>query len=196
MTDVSELLKLIPVDDIAKSLGVDSATAKDGITAALPAILGGLGANAQDSAGAASLQKALASKDGTLLDGGVDVGAIDTADGEKIVNNVFGEKKNDVIAALGGTSGSQDAGLVSKLMPMLAPIVMAYLAKKMMSGGAKSGAQAAPGGGIEDVLGGLLGGGGGKGGGLGGILGQLGGSAGSQGGLTDLLGGLLGGGKR
>jgi hypothetical protein len=55
------------------------------------------------------------------------------------------------------------------------------------------------GGGLDDLLGGLLGGGGSGGGGglddlLGGLLGGGGGSSSSGGGLDDLLGGLLGGG--
>ncbi|MBA4608886.1 DUF937 domain-containing protein [Aeromicrobium sp. Marseille-Q0843] len=179
MAGIDELRTLIPVDQIAERLGVDRATAQQGIDAALPALLGGLDANAKDPAGAASLGGAIATKDTSLIDGGVDVGAIDTDDGEKIVKNVFGEKTDDVAQALGSTSGAQDAGLVKKLLPILAPIVMAYLAKRVTGGDQRGSA----GGGIEDLLGGLLGGGSGSSGGLEGALGGL-------------LGGLLGGGKR
>ncbi|HPU13236.1 MAG TPA: DUF937 domain-containing protein [Aeromicrobium sp.] len=192
MPDLNDLIGQIPVNQIASQLGIDPAVAQQGIEAALPAILGGLGANAKDPAGAASLGKALASKDGSILDGGVDVTSIDTADGAKIVKNIFGDKSDDVAAALGGAKGAQDTDLVKKLLPMLAPIVLAYLAKN-------AGGKTSQGGGIEDLLGGLLGGGN-SGGGLGDIVGGLlgggksGGSAG--GGLGDLLGGLLGGGKR
>lgn len=179
MAGLDELRDLIPVNQIASRLGVDPAVAQQGIEAALPALLGGLDANAKDPAGAASLGSAIASKDHTLIDNGVDVDAIDTADGEKIVQNVFGPKTDDVAVALGSADGAQDAGLVKKLLPILAPIVLAYLAKRASGGGQQG--TIASGGGLEDLIGGLLGGGSGRSGG---------------GGLGDVLGGLLGGGKR
>lgn len=216
MTDISELLKLIPVDDIASQLGVDKQTAQQGIQAALPTLIGGLQANAADPAGAASLEHALEKKDTSLVDGRVSLADIDTADGEKIVKNVFGSNTDQVAAALGSAPGGQTSGLVQKLLPILAPIVLAWLAKKFLGGqqGASTTAGASSGGGLEDLLGGILGGGassgsnagGAAGGGLGDILGQvLGGAAGGSGtsaggglggGLGDILGGLLGGGKR
>lgn len=218
MTDISELLALIPVDQIAEQLGVDTPTAQAGITAALPALLGGLDANAADPAGAASLVSALESKAGSLPDT-VNVADIDTADGEKIVRNVFGENTDQVISTLGAAPGAQGSGLLKQLLPILAPIVLGWLAKKYLGGQQAGGAAAggaAGGGGLADILGGLLGGlGGGAaapqaqapasgGGGLGDILGGLlgGGSSsggaggGDLGGLGDILGGLLGGGKR
>lgn len=183
MAGLDDLHQLIPVDQIAQRLGVERSVAEQGIEAALPALLGGLKANAKDPAGAASLGGAIASKDTSLVDGGVDVDAIDTADGQKIVRNVFGEKSDDVAAALGSSSGAQDAGLVKKLLPILAPIVLSYLAKRA-TGGGKQGTLAS-GSGLEDLLGGLLGSGGGSSP-----------TGGLDGGLGDLLGGLLGGGKR
>ncbi|WP_313405854.1 DUF937 domain-containing protein [Aeromicrobium sp.] len=193
MAGLDELRSMIPVDDIAKKLGVEPAVAQQGIDAALPGLLGGLGANAKDPAKAESLEKAVAAKSPTLIDNGVDVDSIDTQDGEMIVKNVFGDKTDDVAVALGSADGAQDAGLVKKLLPLLAPIVMAYLAQQF-SGGAKKG-----GGGIQDVLGGLIAGtsSGSSGGGLDDLVGGLlGGRSGkSGGGLGDLLGGLLGGGK-
>ncbi|VXB81114.1 conserved hypothetical protein [Pseudoclavibacter sp. 8L] len=211
MTDITELLALIPVDDIAGKLGVDKQTAQQGIQAALPTLIGGLQANAADPAGAASLEHALAKKDTTLVDGRVSLADIDTNDGQKIVDNVFGSNTDQVAAALGSAPGGQTSGLVQKLLPILAPIVLAWLAKKFLGGqqGASTTASASSGGGLEDLLGGILGGGsasGSKAGGgglgdiLGGILGGAGGASGSGsaagGGLGDILGGLLGGGKR
>ncbi|PPG27025.1 DUF937 domain-containing protein [Pseudoclavibacter sp. RFBB5] len=218
MTDINELLKLIPVDDIANQLGVDKQTAQQGIQAALPTLIGGLQANAADPAGAKSLEHALEKKDTSLVEGRVSLADIDTNDGEKIVKNVFGSNTDQVAAALGSAPGGQTSGLVQKLLPILAPIVLAWLAKKFLGGqqGASTTAGSGSGGGLEDLLGGILGGGsgssagsanagGGAGGGLGDILGQvLGGASGSGkpaggglgGGLGDILGGLLGGGKR
>ncbi|ROR96477.1 uncharacterized protein DUF937 [Salana multivorans] len=221
MTDLNELLSIIPIDQVAAQLGVDRATAQEGVAAAIPALLGGMEANAKDPAGEASLVKALATKDTTLADGAVDVSRVDVVDGGKIVRNVFGDRTDDVIATLGGAPGKQSEGLVAKLLPILAPIVLSFLAKKLLGGGTPAADPAtgqaageAPhgsmGGGLGDILGGLLNGlgaggqtstpsSGGLGGGLGDLLGGMfgGGSSGSGGGgIGDLLGDLLGGGKR
>lgn len=219
MTDLNELLSIIPIDQVAAQLGVDRATAQEGVAAAIPALLGGMEANAKDPAGEASLVKALATKDTTLADGAVDVSRVDVVDGGKIVRNVFGDRTDDVIATLGGAPGKQSEGLVAKLLPILAPIVLSFLAKKLLGGGGQGAGQAGGqtqdggmGGGLGDILGGLLNGlgaggqtstpsSGGLGGGLGDLLGGMfgggsGGSGSGGGGIGDLLGDLLGGGKR
>ena len=60
MSDLDALLKQIPIDQIAKKLGVDDDVARDAVEKVLPTIVAGLSANASDKAGAASLEKALA----------------------------------------------------------------------------------------------------------------------------------------
>ena|SRR5215213_2222759 len=188
----------IPIGQLASQLGVSEAEASEAVRAALPALVGGLHANAQDPAGAASLQQALGQHDGSLLQGGVDLDQVDTDDGAKIVHNIFGAHEDAVVNQLGGLGGL-GGGLIAKLLPLLAPLVMSYLSKSFGGGRGADEPAASPsagssstsgmgpgatpsdsgGGGLGDVLGGLLGGGGG---GLGGI--------------GDVLGGLLGGGKR
>jgi hypothetical protein len=189
MGDIDELLSQIPIDQVARQLGVDHDTAEAATRAAVPALLGGMEANAQDPAGARSLAGALSQHDDDLLAGGVDLGQVDTADGDKIVSNVFGGKRDQVVdqlGGLGGLGGGKDGGnLMAKLLPILAPIVLSYLAKRM-TGRSSSGASTGAGGGLGglgDILGGMLGGGSASGGG-------------GLGGLGDVLGGLLGGGKR
>lgn len=179
MTAIDDILAQIPMSQLAGQLGVDEQTAEQATRQALPALLGGMEANAQDPNGAASLASALGQHDGSLVDGGVDVNQVDTADGEKIVGHVFGDNQNQVINQLGGLGGSGGSSLMGKLLPMLAPIVMSYLAKRLTQGSGGGGqTQASAGGGLGDILGGLLGGGG------------------KSGGLGDLLGGLLGQGRR
>ena len=187
MSTIDDLLAQIPMDQLARQLGVPRDEAEKLTRQALPALVGGMEANAQDPRGATSLAQALRQHDNDLLDGGVDLDQVDVDDGHKIVLNVFGDNKDKVINRLGSGSGSvKDSkdSLMSKLLPMLAPIVMAYWAKRM-TGGSKSGttgkADKSDGlpGGLGELLGGLLGGG-----------------SGGSGGLGDLLGGLLGGGKR
>ena len=185
MAEIDELFDSLPIDDIASQLGASRKDTEEGIAAALPALLEGLKANTEDEAGEKSLLDALGSKTSDLIDGGISLGDIDLEDGGKIVKNIFGEATGDVAARLGGTN-SGGAGFMSGLLPILAPLVMAFLAKKM--GGNK-------GGGLGDLIGGMLGGGGGLTDILGGVLGG-GSSSGGLGGLGDLLGGLLGGGPR
>ena len=183
-TDINNLLSQIPMDQLAQQLGVDEQTAEQATRQALPALLGGMQANAQDPAGAVSLADALGQHDDNLLEGGVNVGQVDTADGDKIVGNVFGDNREQVVNQLGGLGGSGGSGggsnLIAQLLPILAPIVMSYLAKQFSNrGGGPASATEGNTGGLGDLLGSLLGG-----------------QAGQPGGLGDLLGGLLGGGRR
>ncbi len=205
MATVEELVTKLPIDQIAAQLGVDKETAAAATREASEALVQGMKANAQDQAGAESLAKAIAAHakqvaDKTVDD--IDVANIDTADGEKIVKNVFGDNEEQVVNQLGGLGGGSN--LFKSLLPMLAPIVMGYLGKQLAGGGGGGGgasaalpdaaAQGGGEGGFGDMLGGLLGGG--EGGGLGDMLGGLLGGSEGGGGLGDLLGGLLGGGKR
>lgn len=192
MQNLDDLFSQIPIDQIAERFGVDTDVAKQSVAAALPALVHGLQANAQDPKGAKSLAKALKTKDSSLVDGGINLDDIDIKDGKKIVKNIFGTATPDVTARLGALNvGGKD--LLKGLLPVLAPLVLALLAKKL--GGDKAGGKKKDsGGGLGDILGDLLGGGGG---GLGDILGNvLGGGGNSSGGLEDILGGLLGGGRR
>jgi hypothetical protein len=178
MTDIDDLVSQIPIDQVAAQLGLSEADAEKAVRAALPALVSGMQANAADESGAESLSRALGQHDGSLLEGGVDVSQIDTDDGQKIVNHVFGDNEGAVVDQL-STFGGLDSGSLMKLLPMLAPLLMSYLGKSFGGGGggSEAGDSGGGGGGLGDLLGGLLGGGGG-------------------GGLGDLLGGLLGKGTR
>jgi hypothetical protein len=206
MTELQDIIGQVPMDQIAGMLGTDEPTARAAVEAAVPTLLAGMHNNAQAPDGAASLESALGQHQDGLIDGGVDVGQVDTADGEKIVNHVFGGQQDQVASQLAGTGqlGAAGSDLVRKLLPILAPIVMSYLAKKFLGGnqaGAGSQTEAgAPahsgqGGGMDlgSVLGGILGG---MVGGHAGAAGQ--GDPGRQdgqgglGGLGNILGGLFG----
>ena len=194
MTAVDDILSRIPLADLASRLGVDEGTAEEATRQALPALLGGIQANTDDPGGAASFASAVRQHDNDLAEGGVNLDEVDEKDGERIVGHVFGDQRGQVVQQLGTTGGSSTTqDLMGRLLPLLAPIVMAYLAKRL-GGGAAAGGQS---GGIGDLLGSILGGmtgqqgrqqqGGQQQGGLGDVLG---------GPLGDLLGGLLGGGRR
>jgi hypothetical protein len=181
MSSIDDILANIPINSLADQLGVDPATAESAVREALPALVGGMQANAADPQGAASLAAAVENHSPELVEGGVNLSDIDTADGEKIVGHVFGQNTGAVAQTLGGNLGG-NGDLVQKLLPILAPIVLSYLSQKMRGGAAQQGADS---GGIGDLLGSVLGGlGGGQ------AQGQSGGS------ILDMLGGLLGGGRR
>lgn len=198
MAAYDDIIANIPISDLARRLGVDETTARQAVDEALPALLGGMGANAQDPAGAASLERAVQQHPARLFEGGVNLDEVDEQDGDKIVHNVFGANTDQVVQKLGSTDGGGGQGIIQKLLPILAPIVLSFLAsqfaKRQQGGGADPAQADAPtggGGGIGDILGGLLGGGGSTS-----SAGGAGGGGGMLGGLGDLLGGLLGGGKR
>jgi hypothetical protein len=209
MSAVDEIVSQIPMTQLAGRLGVDASTAEQAVRQALPALLGGIQANTDDPGGAASFARAVSGHDPALVEGGVDLDQVDEADGDKIIEHVFGVRRDEVVNTLGGlgapgddavevdlevdaaprggplgTGGVIGKDLIAKVLPILAPIVMAWLAKKLGGGGAAPGG-AAPGGTAEggglggvlgDVLGSVLGGGSGRGPGgpdLGGILGDL-----------------------
>ncbi|WP_295034309.1 DUF937 domain-containing protein [uncultured Microbacterium sp.] len=198
--DIDEILKQVPIGDIAQKLGVSEDVARQAVQEGGAALIGGLAKNAETPEGSAAIEAALAKHDG--FSGASSLDDVDEADGEKIVSHVFGGNADQVAQTL--TNDQKTAGIdFGKLLPILAPIVMGLIAngQKGSTGG---------GGGLGDILGGLLGGGqqqgqaAGTGGGLGDILGGLGGllgggGSGSSGGggidLGGLIGGLLGGTK-
>lgn len=195
MTDIHALAAQLPIDQIAAQVGASPDETRQAVDALLPALVGGLQANAQDPAGAQSLAAALGDHDPGLADA-PSLDRIDTADGAKIVANIFGAQEPEVVNRLGG-QGSMSQGLVQKLLPILAPIVLAWLAKQLqgqLGGGAMTpdpsqsqpqGAQ----GGVGDILGQIL---------TGALTQQTQSPQGGLGGglLGSILGGLLGGGRR
>ncbi|GAA1498656.1 DUF937 domain-containing protein [Paeniglutamicibacter kerguelensis] len=197
MVNLNDLLDLLPMDQIAGKLGVDTDTARATVATALPSLVAGMQNNAASPEGAEALQSAIAQHDAALVEGGVDLEAVDTDDGQKIVDHVLGDNQAVLAAQLNGATpeGFDLGGLVQKALPMLAPVVMSFLAKNASSSG--NGGEFDIGG----VLGGLLGGNqqqaqgdGGIdiGGMLGGLLGGGDQQQGQQGGGTD-IGGMLGG---
>ena len=105
MSTIDDLMAQIPVDQIAQRLGTDRASVEQAVATALPALMGGMRANAQDPAGAASLARAIGKKDPALVEGGVDLDQVDAEDGDKIVHNVFGPNTDGVVSRLGATGG-------------------------------------------------------------------------------------------
>jgi hypothetical protein len=209
MAGLDDLFAEIPVQDIATKLGVDEGEVNTAIRTLVPALVGGVQHNVQaDDIDSSKLESAVTTQAASgLLDGGVSVDQVDEQEGNKLVANIFGgNDSGQVASALAGT-GAGGSDLIKKLLPILAPIVLAYIGKQLTKGSgaaapADSQPQAASGGGLGDILGSILGGASGGGGGGGNnplvsILGSvLGGGGGGQGNaIGEILGGLLGGKK-
>jgi hypothetical protein len=194
MAELDELFNQIPTREIAGKLGADEAEVNSAIRTLVPVLVGGLQQNAQDSGAASQIESAANNHAASgLLDGGVSVDQVNEADGAKAVARIFGGNDTGQVASALAGGGAGNSELIQKLLPILTPIVLAYIGKKLSQGSAPTETQSG-GGGLGDVLGGILGGGGSGDNPLGGILGSV--LGGKQGGaLGDILGGLLGGRK-
>ena len=157
--DVSALLNSTQgqaiVRNVSQQLGLNESQAGNAISVAIPAILAGLTKNAQSPEGAQSLNNALEQKhDGSLLDnlGSLlqgNAGAL-LQDGSGILGHIFGGNKTTVEQGISQKTGiSMDK--IGPLLALLAPIVMAYLGKQKQQTNTNAG-------GLGDLLGGLLGG--------------------------------------
>lgn len=189
MSIVDEILRAIPADQLAEQLGTDPQTAEAAARYAVAALVAGIQHNATDPSGQQALVGALRRHVESPLssDSPVNLQQIDTTDGAKIVRHVFGDHEPQVIhtlashsQALGSRGGGVSNSLIQKLLPMVAPIILAYLAKQLARQG-----------GLGSWLGGLLAGPqqGHRSDPFGGMVGEQ-----SGGGLVDILGGLLSGG--
>ena len=177
---VSELMGQLqgaPMQQMAQQLGANSQQVQSAVAAALPLLLGALGNNAAQPQGAADLLGALQRDHaqaqpqgigglGGLLGSVLGSGAGSGGAGGAILGHIFGGNQQKAESSLGQATGlgGQNAG---QLLAMLAPIVMAFLAKRVQAGQLDAG-------------------------GLGQVLGQERAQVQQQGGLGgDLLGKLL-----
>ena len=143
---------------MAQQLGADTATTSTAVATALPMLLGALGKNAQQPGGAEALFGALqrdhagqgAMNLGDLLGGaggglggllgsvlggaGAAPGTNPQLDAGGILGHVFGANQSRAQAGLGQATGL-NGGQSAKLLMMLAPIVMGFLAKRANAGG-------------------------------------------------------------
>jgi hypothetical protein len=197
MAGLDDLFNQIPVADIASKLGADQGQVSAAIQTLVPTLLGTLQENVQaDDIDSSQLESAVVAEgESDLLTGGVNVDQLDEAQGSQLVASLFGgNDTNQVASALSG-AGAGSGDLIKRLLPMLAPIVLAYVGKQFAQKQADgAAAQASPGGGIGDVLGSILGGAAGGGGAANNPLGSILGSVlgGGQGGaIGNILGGLL-----
>jgi hypothetical protein len=154
-----------PLQQISRQLGIDQNQAAGAVSAALPLLMGALGKNASQPQGAEALFGAL-QKDhaggggiGDLLGAVLGGAQSRQTDGAGVLGHIFGGQQARAEQSLGTATGL-GGDRAGQLMKILAPIVMAYLAKRMFSGNESGGGQAMGLGGgnpTADILGAVLG---------------------------------------
>lgn len=118
------------VESMSRQLGADKSAVESAIPAALAVLTGAMAKNASRSNGARSLAGALErDHDGSILDnlGGL-LSNPEGANGAGILKHVLGGRRSTAESAISQTTGL-DSESVSKLLMMLAPLVMGALGK-------------------------------------------------------------------
>jgi hypothetical protein len=148
------------LQSIARELGVSEAKASAGADALLPAILGGFKKQAQAQPGGLDGLGGLLGQlgGGGLLDNVLSPQPTDVGQGNDVLGQIFGSK--DVSRTVTQSAAARtglDPALLRRMLPMLAMLVAGFMAKQQ---GGTAAAQDSPtaGGGLGDLLGGLLGG--------------------------------------
>jgi hypothetical protein len=156
---------------ISRELGISEADAARGAAALGPAILGGFKkqALAQPSGleGLGGLLGQLGG--GSLLDDVLSPQPTHLEKGNDVLGQIFGSKDvSRTVAARASSQTGLDAGILKRMLPMIAMMVAGYMAR----GGGASG-QGTSSGGLGDLVGGLLGGSGKGSAGMGGLASML-----------------------
>jgi|GEM_PF-2413994 len=150
MAGLDDLISQIPIADIASKLGADQGEVASAVQQLVPALVGGLQVNVQDdNIDSSKLEEAVSSHAVSgLLDGGVNVNDVDENEGDQIVSRIFGGNDSASVASALAGGGAAGGGLVQKLLPILAPIVLAYIGKQFANKNAPAGGAQASGGGL------------------------------------------------
>ena len=125
------LLQGQDLGNLASQVGGNEGEVKNGVMAALPAMLAALGKNAGTEKGAEELNNALEKKhDGSILDNlSGYLSNPDLKDGAGILNHLFGNQTSNVANAVSQSSGLDTNGSM-KMLQMLAPILMGILGQQ------------------------------------------------------------------
>ena len=134
------------LSQLSQQIGADEATTSQAVQTALPMLISGLARNASQPNGAAALTDALGDHaDGSVLGNlGALLGNPGGGAGASILGHIFGNKQDAVEQGVGNATGLNKPQ-IGKVMMVLAPIVMAMLARRQQSqaaGAPASGGQA------------------------------------------------------
>jgi len=150
------------IQSVARELGISEPQAASGAAALLPALLGGFKSQAQvHPSGLEGLAGMLGSLGGGgLLDDVLSPRPTNVSRGNDVLGQIFGSPDvSHTVAQHAATQTGLDPSLLRKMLPVLAMLVAGYLAKQHSASVAPQPGGAAVGGGLGEVLGGLLGGG-------------------------------------
>ena len=180
--EVFARLQGAPLRNLSQQLGIGPAQLAGAVSAALPLLIGALGRNAGQPQGASELFGAL-KRDHRDLDPEQVATRPPAADPEtgRMLGHIFGDRQPRAEQSLGQVTGLEP-GKAQMLMRWLAPIVLAYLAKRMFDRRQQGGAPAQQPGDATDGAGPQV---------LGDILGEEKRRIGQQGGLGGVLSGVL-----
>jgi hypothetical protein len=137
---LSQQLSGNTTQQISRELGADEQATGQAISAALPVLFSALARNAAKPQGAEALAAALSKDhDGGILDSITGfLGNAQAGPGDAILRHTLGGKRQAVEMQLGQQAGL-DGSTVSKLLPMLAPLVMGALGRAQREQGLDSG---------------------------------------------------------
>jgi hypothetical protein len=132
--NLEALLGLLQGQDLgqlAEQVGGNEGQVKNGVMAALPAMLTALSKNTGTEKGAQELNNALETKhDGSILNNlSGYLSNPDLKDGAGILNHLFGNQTSNVANAVSQSSGLDTNGSM-KMLQMLAPILMGMLGQQ------------------------------------------------------------------
>jgi hypothetical protein len=148
------------ISGVSQKVGTNEGETSSVLSSVLPALVGAMQNNAATAEGHSGLLGALlgGKHDGSILDNlSGFLGGSDNSDGANILGHVLGSNQANVQNNLSQSTGvSSDK--VGMIMKMAAPILMGYLAKNVQNSGLNSNGVTPSGGGLTDILGGLLGG--------------------------------------
>lgn len=157
--DIFSQLSGPALQQISQQLGTGQTQTAGAVAAALPLLLGALGRNASQPQGAEALFGALGRDHqgaagmgiGDILGAVLGGGQSRQTDGLGQLGHIFGGRQQQAVSGLGQATGL-GSDKAQTLLKILAPIVMAYLAKRMFGGGQAQAAQPS-----ADLLGSILG---------------------------------------
>jgi hypothetical protein len=139
------------IDQISAAIGADPGTTRQAVDAAVPMLMGGMAAHASTPAGAQTIEAAAVHHEG-MLDGlggmlggtgglggilGGLGGMLGGAAGGGVLGDILGSNHSDVQDGVAQASGL-DRARASKLLMILAPIVLAAIARHRSQPGASA----------------------------------------------------------
>jgi hypothetical protein len=134
--DLFAQLQGAPLQELSRQLGTDPAQTGDAVAAALPLLIGALGRNTAQPRGAEALFGALQRDHAGGLDIGSVLGSVlggggggRQTDGAAILGHILGGGQPRAAQGLGQATGL-GSGQATRLLALLAPIVMSFLANR------------------------------------------------------------------